>query len=304
MRYQPLALLWLLLFPALLHAQVPIGPLTLSGYVQPDGVFSLSGDPFEHEDTFRFRRARFSLHGDLTERVAWEVSAELTSSPMLRDAFVTFKPSSWAHVRAGQFVTPFSLERLTSTARLEAIDRVVDTLTSSRDLGVGVHSGEPLGGWLTYGLAVINGVGQNEADDNTAKDIVARMAFPIPGMRYITVGVNGTTGEQPDGRRNRHGADVEVKAGGFRFAGEFLRESNERAPDRHGFYLLAAERWEAAEVVGRFSRLRTGDIPRRRVEVGGNYYFTGRTRAMVSLIAEPDLPGTAVGIATRLQFAF
>jgi hypothetical protein len=281
-----------------------VGPLTLAGYVQPDGVFSLSGDPFEREDTFRIRRARFTLAGKVNDLIEWETSAELTASPVLRDAAVTFKAAPWAHLRAGQFVTPYSLERLTSTSRLELIDRVLDTFTPSRDVGFEVHSGQPIGGWLTYGAAIVNGKGQNQADDNAAKDVLGRLAFSLPRVSWVTVGLNAATGEQPSGRRDRYGADVHVRAGGFRFAGEFLREDREAAPDDNGFYLLAVHRWRSAELAGRVSRVRRGKERRRRVEAGANYYFTPRTRAMVSLVAEPDLPGTAVGIITRMQFGF
>jgi hypothetical protein len=297
--------LGILLLPAAAQAQVPIGPLTFAGYVQPDGLFAVSDDPFDREDTFRIRRARFTLGGELTERVEWEVSAELTASPALRDAAVTFKPVPWLYVRAGQFVTPYSLERMTSNSRIEAIERTIgDALTPSRDMGFEISSGSPLGGWLSYGFAVVNGTGQNVADVNDAKDVVGRLSAPIPGARWLSIGVNAATGEQPVGRRTRYGSDVEFKAGSVRIVGEFLRESVEGAADRHGLYVLARHRRGAAEFVGRFSRARLTEITRRRLEVGGNYYFTTRTRLMTFLVAEPDLPGSAFGIATRMQFGF
>jgi hypothetical protein len=68
--------------PSIAGAQVPLGPLIVSGYVQSDGLFSPSGDPFGREDSFRMRRARFSAKGALTDRIAWESSFELTSSPV------------------------------------------------------------------------------------------------------------------------------------------------------------------------------------------------------------------------------
>jgi hypothetical protein len=304
-RYALVAVILILLTPGRADAQVPIGPLTFTGYVQPDALLNLSDEPFGHEDTVRIRRARFTLLGKLSDRIGWEVSAELTASPTVRDAFVAFRLAPWAQVRAGQFVTPFSLERLTSTSRLELIDRVLDTLTPSRDAGVEVGSVKPIGGWLTYGFAVINGTRQNQADNNAAKDVVGRFASPLPGVKFVTVGVNLATGEQPDGRRDRYGADVEFRAGGTKVVGEFVHESHETLAGSDGFYVMAAHRWGAAELAGRVSRGEFGEADRRRrVEVGGNYYFGSRTRLMVHLVVEPDLPGSAMGLITRMQFGF
>jgi hypothetical protein len=291
--------------PADVSGQVPVGPLTLAAYVQADGLFSLSGEPFGQEDTFRIRRARFTLRGEITPRIDWEVSAELSASPVLRDAFVTLKPAPWANVRVGQFVTPFSLERITSTSRLETIDRLIDTLTPSRDFGVELRSGRPIAGWLTYGLAVINGAGQNELDDNDAKDVVARVAAAVPGFQGLTVGLNGATGEQPDGRRTRRGADVELRIGTFRVATEFVRESHKQLPHRDGFYFLAVHRIDAVEFTARWSRLKADDPVRKRLELGGNYYFKGRTRLQTALLVDDvDGPETPVGVIARFQLAF
>ena len=106
-------------------------------------------------------------------------------------------------------VAPFSLERLTGYSRLEVIDRSVigASMTPSRDFGLMVFNTQPWRGWITYGAAIINGTGQNRADDNDAKDLVGRVATKVPRLPHLTVGVNAQTGEQAQGDRRRVGID-------------------------------------------------------------------------------------------------
>ena len=48
-------------------------------------------------------------------------------------------------------------------------------MAPSRDMGLMVFNVQPWRGWITYGAAIINGTGQNRADDNSAKDLVGRI---------------------------------------------------------------------------------------------------------------------------------
>lgn len=286
-------------------AQVAVGPFTAAAYVQSDALFALKGDPYGGTDTFRMRRARFTLSGELVKDITWTVSIEGTAPDApVRDAYVTFRRVPWLQVRAGQFVTPFSLERQTSTGVLEAIDRAIDVLTPSRDMGIQVFSARPIGGWVGYGVGVVNGTGQNQRDDNDAKDLVGRVTITPPFATALVFGVNAASGAQPAGRRDRYGADVEVRVRSFRGAAEILRESNEHGPDRTGFYVVGVQRLGHWEAVGRVSRLRRDEEGNLRLELGGNYYFVGRTRLMANINVSPNAEGSPVGFLARLQLAF
>ncbi|HSL22567.1 MAG TPA: porin [Vicinamibacterales bacterium] len=282
---------------------VALGPLTLTAYVQIDAQFGLTGESFAENDTFRFRRARFALSGDLTDRIGWYASVEATApSVPLRDVYVSFRMAPWMTARAGQFVTHFSLERQISTSRLEAIDRALQPLTPGRDVGVMLLSDRPLGGWFGYSAAVINGAGQNQVDDNDAKDVVGRVTMSPPASHNVRVGVNAATGAQPSGKRHRYGADVEIQAGGLRAMAEVIRQEHNGA-DALGLLLFAAHRTGPWELVGRASRLELDAAARWRLDAGGSYYFIGRTRLMMNVVYFPGTAERRLGVITRLQLA-
>ena len=105
---------------------------------------------------------------------------------------------------------PFSLERLTSYTKLEVIDRSVigTAMAPSRDVGLMVFNVQPWRGWITYGAAIINGTGQNRADDNNAKDLVGRVVTKVPRLAHLSLGVNAQAGAQAAGDRQRVGVDL------------------------------------------------------------------------------------------------
>src|SRR3954470_22167528 len=57
-------------------------------------------------------------------------------------------------------------------------------MAPSRDIGLMVFNVQPWRGWITYGAAIINGTGQNRADDNNAKDVVGRLSATVPTPAY------------------------------------------------------------------------------------------------------------------------
>ena len=162
-------------------------------------------DDGEPPDSFSVPRARVGLSGALTSKITWYLVgdfANLTNDGrVLRDAYLQFTATPQFAVRFGQMVAPFSLERLTTYTKLELIDRSVigASMVPSRDFGLMVFNTQPWRGWVTYGAAIINGTGQNRADDNNAKDVVGRVATKVPHVDHLTVGVNAQTGEQPAG---------------------------------------------------------------------------------------------------------
>ena len=294
--------------PAPLFAQadggVKVGPLTLAGYLQADSLWGVEEGPQDEADTFRIRRARLGVLGDAAERLAWTISLDLTdrASP-LRDAHITFKAAPWLHVRAGQFPVPFSHERLSSTSRLELIDRTLDPLLPSRDIGVSLRSERPLAGWVSYALSLVNGAGPNTLDDNDAKDVFGRITVSPPAFDRMTFSAAAGTGRQPWGRRDRYSADVEIRSGAFHVLAEYSRERREGLPVGQGVYVLGARRTGPWEIVGRVSRLEYDALGRTRVDAGGNYYFAGYTRLMANLHLYTNEP-RATGVIVRMQIAF
>lgn len=201
---------------------ITVGRLTIAGFVQADYLGTLEdesdGEPAELVTGFEIARARLGVSGDLGPRVSWTLIgdfARLVDDAVLRDAAIVIRLAPAIAVRVGQYTIPYSLERTTSTTTLEVIDRsVMGTLmTPARDMGLTVFSPKPIRGWLTYSASIINGSGQNQPDDNGAKDVVGRVTVHVPRVKGLRVGINGATGEQPVGDRHRGGVDVNYEFG-------------------------------------------------------------------------------------------
>jgi phosphate-selective porin len=306
-------------------APLKIGPVTFSGYAQFDGVFPIGTHDAAATGTFRVRRARVYARGDLTRGIGWMLNVDAAASPILRDAYLVFHQARYANVRVGQFITPFSLERLTSTSRLEAIDRLYERFTPSRDIGAMVFSAEPLWRRLSYGAAIVNGTGQNAHDNNDAKDLVGRLEWAVTELPGLSVGVNATSGTQPTGKRSRWGADANFARRDYRIAAEYLHETRNgwAEPAGHAFYVLAVRRlrpavprpdFHMAEIVVRVASSRDAALlpfdvrlaGRREIQLGFNYYFSPNVRILAHGWMPTDRPaGTPrATFVTRAQLMF
>jgi phosphate-selective porin len=307
-----------------------IGPVTLTGYLQADALTVAGDDLEEQNDTFRIRRMRVGLSGDLAPKVGWVFSLEAAGSPHVRDAHITLRFVDWANVRFGQFYQPFSLDRLTSTSRLEIIDRapVTERVALTRDPGVMVFNARPLLGWLSYFLNVSNGTGMNVSDNNDAKDVTGRIVITHPVLRGFSVGINGSSGEQPTGTRNRGGVDVSIDTRIFKFVVEGLvEESDNTGPDRDGFYVLGVYRIHPAQVTPHFRMVEfaaryaslddsSGARPATPIrsfipdttnefQFGANYHVNRNVKFMANAILpmdDRDVPSAA--LIGRLQIIF
>ncbi len=163
----------------------------ISGYVM--GRYTYNGD----ESTFRLRRVRISLAGDITPKLDYKFQAELSSFKLL-DAYFNYKPFDELKIKAGQFKVPFTIENTDYTpTKMILMDHpmVLDRLVGSsekigettlkstgRELGIDLH-GTLFDGVLNYDVAVFNGAGLNTTDNNKSKDVVARLKLtPVKGL--------------------------------------------------------------------------------------------------------------------------
>jgi Phosphate-selective porin O and P len=311
---------------------VSFGRVTLAGYLQLDYLTPIEApqpdhlvsDPLIEDQTIvDVARARVSAAGAIGSRVTWQVMGDFAALPenVLRDAAITVRLAPAAAVKLGQYSIPYSLERTTSTTTLEVIDRsVMGTLmTPSRDIGLTVFSPRPIRGWLSYSASIINGSGQNRADDNRAKDFVGRVTVRVPRVKGLTVGVNGEAGEQPLGDRDRAGVDLSYERGPFRVVVEALSQSIDGAVhrDTHGYYVLgvwhrpaaSAKPWFAGyELVTRWVDVDDDAdvLTSHTLQFGGNYYVTPQIRLMNNLVVPVgnDQPRTRARWWSRLQVVF
>src|SRR5262245_22697711 len=214
-------------------------------------------DTTQH-DSFTMDRVRLYTEGFLYKYFQYKVEAEFaTSSSLLRDAYlnVTYLPQ--ANVQIGQYKVPFSYEALLSKRYTDLVERSAVSLSAvnpSRDIGLMVH-GRVAGGLLNYQLAVMNGSGQNTADNNSSKDLVARFVlapfvaqkdFILSGLNFggaVTYGheprSNSIFGTSPTsfvffrpvtvrGDRMRVGGHMAWFSGPYSVTGEYIYTSEER----------------------------------------------------------------------------
>jgi hypothetical protein len=338
-RVGPLAVLVYLAATSAVSAQdvtppdASIGHVAISGFVQADAIFTSSGttvagpetDEGEPPDSFSVPRARLGVSGALTSRITWNLVGEFANiandGRVLRDAYLQFTVKPQFALRFGQMVAPFSLERLTTYTKLELIDRSVigASMVPSRDVGLMVFNLKPWRGWLTYGGAIINGTGQNRADDNNAKDVVGRVATRVPRLQHLTVGLNAQTGEQPQGRRRRVGVDLNYESRDYRIAVERVSQRRDFAAtvDTAGFTVIGAYKHPARAVTPHYAGYELAaryvdveddarTLTSHQVQTGGTYFVTPmlRFQSNVVLPIGDDQPRHTVRWWSRLQLNF
>ncbi len=205
-------------------------PIKISGYTQLRGRLKQADDDLTKNDGFDTRRARLDLKGDITEKWDYrlQIDAAGTSLKLLdTTAGYKIKPDVNLKLTLGQFKVPFSLENLTSSPKLETINRsqAVEALVARGKDVIGNHNGRDTGiqvsgsvlpkedsFLLDYTLGIFNGSGINAADTNNKKDIALRAVYHLQkgldfGASYY-VG-NGVFGKTPKSqKRNRFGLEA------------------------------------------------------------------------------------------------
>lgn len=168
--------------------------MSLSGYLQ--GGFQTPGvGGNEPSSTFYLKRARVSLTGNVPQdNIDYRLQVDMAGSPKICDLYFRYKPTAAFNVQLGQFKIPFAIENdiygpttvefidysYITTLLARNADRFDDISAGGRDIGLQLYGGfgEARGyNTLSYNLGIFNGAGINKADNNDAKDVVARLIF-------------------------------------------------------------------------------------------------------------------------------
>ncbi len=230
----------------------------ISGFVQGMYQANLSekGELYEgnNASTFRMRRVRLSVDGNLSKTVSYKIQGDFVRGPMLVDAFLKYKPINEFAIQVGQFKTPFTIESPINPVNLEIFDygEVIQKLGGysdvcgikaiGRDIGV-MASGDlfPMKdkgfSLVSYAIGVFNGNGVNVVDNNNRKDLVGRLEIR-PGLKDLTLsgscyygmymGIDDTdevaTGNTNfgHGARNRWSAGAQYNDGTIIVRGEYI----------------------------------------------------------------------------------
>jgi len=230
--------------------------------IQLSGYSQIRFQAFEEtgkKDGFDIRRARLDLRGFFTPYFSYRIQADLADKPKIIDVYGEIKIADFFSVTAGQFKIPFSLENLTSSNKLEMIDRsqVVEALVARGKDVIGNQNGRDIGlqvsgtilkiknlPLIEYRLGVFNGSGINVADtSNEAKDIAGRLILtPFKGFSFGGGFYNGwDKAIKPDvaGKsqiRNRFGIEFSYVTTRFSLKGEYIAGADGKAR-KAGWYI-------------------------------------------------------------------
>ncbi len=177
----------------------------ISGYVM--GRYTYAGN----ESSFRLRRVRLTIAGDICPQIDYKLQAELSSFKLL-DAYVNYKPFEQLKVKAGQFKVPFSIENTDysptkmilidhpmAMQRLMGFDEQIGDATlknTGRELGMNLY-GALFEGRIAYDLGVFNGAALNGVDNNKSKDVAARLMVKLlDGWRVSASYFRGEYGKE------------------------------------------------------------------------------------------------------------
>jgi phosphate-selective porin OprO/OprP len=288
--------------------------LKMFGFLQSQYEYKME-DP--SKNSFTFERARLGAMGkipyDFSYYVVMELSPFIAPNPYLLDAFITYDRFKWARVSMGSFKTPIGLEINTACNGLLTVNRSVASLqmvAPFRDLGI-VFMGGDDSTFMTYQIGIMNGRGLGAFDNNTKKDLMARLLFkPLPfwriggSYRKAYPSLNNTTDD-----RVTFAVETQVKYNNFTLQAEYLSDEGDYNRDlgggcsgdllelgekRSGYYATLAylTPWNL-EPVFKYETFDTGNTSeeiKNAMTFGFNYYFNDWTRLQVNYIYKAEEP--------------
>ncbi len=191
----------------------------LSGRVHAD-FRSYKGPPVVNRtvDTTEARRVRLGAEFEYDDWLGAEITGDFAATSKVDTAYINYRFVDAAQLRIGLFKMPFSLEELTSSNYIDFQERsLANAQAPGKERGIMIH-GRPFKG-LYYGLALSNGNGGADTDENNGKDRIGRVAANLAEWTgnmdaVLHFGVGGTSGTRSVGDVGFEGRS---EARGFRF---------------------------------------------------------------------------------------
>lgn len=211
----------------------------LSDFMPSIGAYASVGYNYDEDNVSEFyvKCARFDIKGNLGSKVDYRFLFDFYKFKCY-DVRISYKPIKEINITAGHFKVPFSIgnARGPLTEELIATPLAIRRLCgfndecgikggSGRDLGVSLsgvlwrHSGLDV---IGYALGVFNGNGSNVSDDNSSKDVSARLSLrPLKGLELSGSIYRGEYGSDYM-RRNRWCVGGEYAGNTLIARGEYL----------------------------------------------------------------------------------
>jgi hypothetical protein len=260
-------------------------PLSIGRLLRLSGYTQIGYQNFQspsNSNGFTVRRARLDFQGDFSTKWGYRILVDFVGgsggtapaggtlfSPELLDAYISYKAADFLKITAGQFLIPFSQESLTPDRGLETIDRsqVVSALVARKgDISnklvdsIGNQVGRDIGLMMNgsliklenrylvdYYLALVNGAGINNLDNNPYKDIGGRLIFHP--FKILDLGIsyyNGfdvfTSSPGINQERVRLGTEFALNYRLLSVKGEWIqgKDGNANPIVHHGWYLQSS----------------------------------------------------------------
>jgi phosphate-selective porin OprO/OprP len=311
--------------------------LTAARQIQLTGYSQIRYQAFQEpgkRNGFDIRRARVDLKGSVTPFFSYRLQVDFVDKPKMIDAYGEIKLADYFSITAGQFKIPFSMENLTSSNKLEMIDRsqVVEALVARSKDVIGNQNGRDIGiqaggtflkvkdiPFIEYRIGVFNGSGINVADTaNSEKDISGRLIFsPLKGFSFggsIYHGWDKAIKPDVAGRsqtRNRIGAELSYVMSSFSLKGEFISGKDGKT-NRAGWYIQAGYFVipQKLQVLGKYDTYDPNTSASKNITTnyvfGANYNFTNWSRLQAFFTLRQE-EGTAIQnnfISVQYQIGF
>ena len=183
-------------------------------------------------DTLSLRQAYLQASYQFDERLNAQIGFFAdkfgSAKEALRTAFLDWRAASFLRLNAGRIILPTSREHASLLSDLEFINRsrAVSELFKNEpagsDLGLKVLGRVK---FFDYAAAMVNGAGDNVADDTQAKTVAARLAANWPEFGLAGYGYFGDQASGPDQTavKNRWGGEMRLGPPEFPIRVEYHR---------------------------------------------------------------------------------
>lgn len=288
--------------------------------VQAVGTFVL--EDADAPEPFDIDRARIKLGGQIGGGFGYNLQGDLTRSPALVDARLTYAPAPTLRLLAGRYRVPFSLEETTSSTKIDFVNRarVVRAIAPGRDVGAGVELTTPSEA-LRFSAGAFNALydrthdGEPLGDETSGRLLFAgRLTYHTSssassGFR-LQVGANAsyeTPGESDAGDVPTHviaGADLRLNAGPVLLAAEGLTEYTEAdgfEQRRDGYYVtLGYDVHERHRLLARIDAFESSEA----LLFGYNARLSRAVLIRTNLVVPLDDVAGATTVVVSTQLAF
>lgn len=278
--------------------------IQLSGYTQ---IRYQNFEQTAKKAGFDVRRARLTAKGNISPYFTYTLQPEFAgASARLLDAYGEFKISSYFNLSIGQQKISFTRESQESDNKYDFIDRSVAVQALSSRVGdvIGDQNGRDLGvqafgtiksnddiTLVDYWVGLFNGTGINTAENNTSKDVSARLllhflaGLEIGGSFYDGVGNYGTP-ITANHLRKRWGVELHYELKDLSIQGEYLK-GKDGLIKKEGYYVQAGyfvvpQKWEIVAKYDTFDPDNTKGNDKSKLYFAGiNYTFNPTTRFQI-----------------------